>query len=53
MLYFIIGVLLTYSLVSSYLIYRFYCLYKNKVTDKDVEDYLLNNFLDDKILKHF
>lgn len=47
MLYFIIGVLFTYSLVSSYLIYRFYYLYKKKITDKDIENYLLNNFLED------
>ena len=44
---FIIGILFSYVIISSYIFYRIIKRIKNmKVTEEDIENYLLDNFLE-------
>lgn len=44
---FIIGILLCYSIVVTYIAFLFYKKFKKKITKSDIEDFILDNFLED------
>lgn len=43
--------LFLYSILSTFIIYLLYKKVKSKVTKQDVENFLVDNFLDDEVFK--
>ena len=46
MLYFIFGILISYCIVSTFLVVKLYQKNKTKCTKEEIEDYLLDNLLE-------